>query len=373
MTTASGYCFGRSNSLIAATMLWVGVGYGFACSSDDGSTVSSPGAGGSGSGAVCTPGEQRPCDCPGGAKGIQTCNDRGTSLGKCMQCSGGTGAGGSVVGKDGGAGGGSGGAAHGGASGQGGANPTGGSGGSGGCHNLSEGCSSSGECCGSLYCVWSLCCRGTNDPCTAPGDCCGTLTCVSGTCSAAAGGSGGTAGSGGTSNACPSHGGCDSCTGDAQCGWCDTTYDCLEGDSTGPTGGYCSDWRYLASECETTANCSSYGMCSSCSGAPGCGWCGDLNACIPGDSDGPSSGICANWNYLSSDCTSTGCFAAVDGTSSCSSPYPFYCSSTHSCWDGVVDCHGVKDCDSDGQIDSGCNCVSWVDCSAPASERCVHD
>jgi len=33
------------------------------------------------------------------------------------------------------------------------------------------------------------------------------------------------------------------------CGWCESSYTCMTGDSSGPDVGSCYDWRYYDSEC----------------------------------------------------------------------------------------------------------------------------
>ncbi len=38
---------------------------------------------------VCTPGEQKGCDCVGGSRGVQICNPDGDALGECLGCPGG--------------------------------------------------------------------------------------------------------------------------------------------------------------------------------------------------------------------------------------------------------------------------------------------
>lgn len=71
--------------------------------------VVAPGCGGTGdtggSGSTCTPNQQVSCDCPGGTKGVQVCNEDGRSFSAC-DCGGSTGGGGAGGGTTGGAGGG---------------------------------------------------------------------------------------------------------------------------------------------------------------------------------------------------------------------------------------------------------------------------
>jgi hypothetical protein len=57
---------------------------------------------------ACVPGEQRACPCPGGAQGVQTCDDTGARLGDCLGCDGAGGAGGGSGGSAGAGGGGAG-------------------------------------------------------------------------------------------------------------------------------------------------------------------------------------------------------------------------------------------------------------------------
>lgn len=72
---------------VAAVLAFVGLS---ACSSTTGS----------GTTAACTPGQQSGCACPGGATGIQTCNQDGRSFGPCLGCGGSSTGGDSGVGSD---------------------------------------------------------------------------------------------------------------------------------------------------------------------------------------------------------------------------------------------------------------------------------
>ena len=104
------------------------------------------------------------------------------------------------------------------------------------------------------------------------------------------------------------HNTCTGCTGDAGCGWCQTTQTCTDGTSTGPTSGSCVDWDYLNSDCPAPlppndGGCSQYKNCDGCTETSNCGWCASTSTCSIGTGSGPSSGSCAKWEWLDSDCT----------------------------------------------------------------------
>jgi hypothetical protein len=48
--------------------------------------------------------------------------------------------------------------------------------------------------------------------------------------------------------------------------------------------------------------CSLYSNCGTCVAAAGCGWCETSYSCLSGSSSGPYSGICAYWDYYANDC-----------------------------------------------------------------------
>ncbi|MBI5489797.1 MAG: hypothetical protein HY905_20855, partial [Deltaproteobacteria bacterium] len=102
---------------------------------------------------------------------------------------------------------------------------------------------------------------------------------------------------------CDAHGDCDACTGDAACGWCDSSWACLTGGPSGPDAGSCSDWRYSTSECAPPPDpCNDLLDCAACTGDSACGWCEDSWTCITGGSSGPDAGSCYDWRYLSTEC-----------------------------------------------------------------------
>ena len=102
---------------------------------------------------------------------------------------------------------------------------------------------------------------------------------------------------------------CETCTPMGPCGWCATTSTCMVGGSTGPTTGTCADWRYVTSEC-MPVDCTVATDCASCTAMGPCGWCGAGGGCARGTTDGPMTGTCASgWAWLSSECPGAG----VDG------------------------------------------------------------
>jgi hypothetical protein len=159
----------------------------------------------------------------------------------------------------------------------------------------------------------------TTDPCEVNGDC-GSCTAASacGWCEASVtcmtGDSGGPDSGWCTDwrynpTSCPAppdpcdvHTDCGGCTADAGCGWCEATWSCQTGGSSGPTGGYCSDWRYYASDCAPPDPCNSHWDCASCTGDAACGWCEADYTCMTGGASGPATGSCGDWRYYDYDC-----------------------------------------------------------------------
>merc|ERR1712048_155579 len=74
---------------------------------------------------------------------------------------------------------------------------------------------------------------------------------------------------------------CGQCAYDSECGWCQNIERCLPGNHIGPMLGNCTHWssNYCKSE-----PCSAYdGVgCQACLRDPFCGWCGSSQSCLEG-------------------------------------------------------------------------------------------
>ena len=116
-------------------------------------------------------------------------------------------------------------------------------------------------------------------------------------------------------NNCASYSDCNSCTTQppgGNCGWCASSYQCLDGTSTGPSVGSCPSWDWTSNLCPaqpptpvpTQDHCPSYYNCTACTqaAAPYCGWCASSNQCMSGSSTGPSMGSCPSWDWTSNLC-----------------------------------------------------------------------
>ncbi len=87
------------------------------------------------------------------------------------------------------------------------------------------------------------------------------------------------------------------------CGWCDSSFECLTGTSTGPSSGSCSDWRYYSSSCTPSDPCTTAAFtCGACTAMGACGWCESSGECQTGGSGGPTSTFCSDWRYTSDVC-----------------------------------------------------------------------
>lgn len=86
------------------------------------------------------------------------------------------------------------------------------------------------------------------------------------------------------------HSRCEECTADSKCGWCETTGQCHAGDSLGPDPGMlempCSIWSF--GRCAGAA-CRSLQTCGDCTGDPDCGWCESNCKCMEKHSSDPTS------------------------------------------------------------------------------------
>lgn len=76
----------------------------------------------------------------------------------------------------------------------------------------------------------------------------------------------------------------------------------------------CSD-GYLHRTACTSGGCSSQATCAACAAVSSCGWCATTGQCQSGTSAGPSSGSCANWDWVSSACGGGG--GGGDACSAC--------------------------------------------------------
>jgi len=102
---------------------------------------------------------------------------------------------------------------------------------------------------------------------------------------------------------CDVHADCATCTAASGCGWCEATGSCLTGTASGPTGSYCSDWDYVPSDCAPSDPCNDHWTCTTCTSDMACGWCESSYTCMTGDSSGPDVGSCSDWRYYDSECS----------------------------------------------------------------------
>ncbi len=95
---------------------------------------------------------------------------------------------------------------------------------------------------------------------------------------------------------------CYACSQSTSCGWCRATRRCMTGTATGPnpTYGACADWSYLSSQCTpaTTDACRTSTSCGGCTGRGACGWCRDTNTCHTGSSSGPTDRNCRSGRWI---------------------------------------------------------------------------
>lgn len=106
---------------------------------------------------------------------------------------------------------------------------------------------------------------------------------------------------------CAPFAGCGMCTNEPGCGFCPSNGQCMSGRAAGPTtAGACVwGWTYLPERCTSSTDpCLLFGgSCATCTGRPGCGWCGPANRCMSGNATGPSGTTCTvDWSFGSGMC-----------------------------------------------------------------------
>lgn len=227
-----------------------------------------------------------------------------------------------------------------------------------------EECGREGQaCCADDACRSGLeCAGGTCEPCGGDGEICckppapceGSFACRDGRCGApdpSCGGDGQPCCMGGactgdlacTAGTCTmptttcAYLDCGECTRHFPCGWCDGT-GCAEGSSTGPSTGSCADWSWLASECTgPTDPCAEATDCADCTARAGCGFCGDgAGACRSGTSTGPSAGSCGDWSWLGTECGGASACGTLTDCEACTGEFPCgWCGATGTCSEGT--------------------------------------
>jgi len=97
---------------------------------------------------------------------------------------------------------------------------------------------------------------------------------------------------------CPPASTCTECLQSSGCGWCESTEECLAGDSNGPGGNpaNCTDWQPTVCISEDCDKKSPLG-CAACTADPFCGWCTGTLSCVFGTAGGPVDGLCSS-GYL---------------------------------------------------------------------------
>ena len=74
---------------------------------------------------------------------------------------------------------------------------------------------------------------------------------------------------------------CTSCSTAENCGYCESTMECQEGDSTGPEVGImCPDWNFGTKPCPAPPSCSTITDCNECSANHKCAYCGSQRRCL---------------------------------------------------------------------------------------------
>jgi len=106
---------------------------------------------------------------------------------------------------------------------------------------------------------------------------------------------------------------------------------------------YCDNWE------TNNCGCATKGLCSSCTFA-GCGWCSSNSICLSGDIDGPNLGICYEWKFNSSLCTSgliDVCNVYADCDSCTASSNCDWCESSSKCVYFTYGCTDIRDYSTD--------------------------
>jgi len=87
---------------------------------------------------------------------------------------------------------------------------------------------------------------------------------------------------------------CTTCTPHANCGWCESTSQCLFGNAVGAGGNpsNCTEWLY--NTC-VVVDCANFKSCQTCVNDQFCGFCLSTNLCVTGDQYGPIQGTCNNF------------------------------------------------------------------------------
>jgi len=99
-----------------------------------------------------------------------------------------------------------------------------------------------------------------------------------------------------SSQGCTAFLNCDDCIAEDGCGWCESTGQCLPGNSLGPGGikANCTEWFFDTCLIEP---CYRFTTCQRCVQDPFCGWCNTTSKCQEGDKIGPIFGTCLFFWY----------------------------------------------------------------------------
>jgi hypothetical protein len=101
--------------------------------------------------------------------------------------------------------------------------------------------------------------------------------------------------------------------------------------------------------------CSDNATCLDCTGQAGCGYCATSGECVSGTLTGPTRGSCADWDFTSTQCMCTPLAAACTTDSMCCGDL--------SCRRGAT--FGVRCCtESMGTCGTGADCCGYMDCTA---------
>lgn len=73
---------------------------------------------------------------------------------------------------------------------------------------------------------------------------------------------------------------CSACTAINNCGYCQSSLQCLAGTLNGPLDGSpCPMWSFTNDTCPTVPNCNDYNDCNGCAVHEQCAWCASENVC----------------------------------------------------------------------------------------------